>query len=176
MDEALTPDTPKLADDAFVLLEKKARELQTQYVGTRIDWYRTHTSGPRFWFRWAGIITIVFSVTLPALAVGTFPYKELALSLMSISIAALTSLSSFYKWERTWRANSTAQITLEQHVAKWELELTQARVLLSPEDRAMHVYHATSDLLANAGNVVTSESEGFFSGLSFPQQNTASRS
>ena len=114
--------------------------------------YRTHTPGPRFWFRWAGIITIVFSVTLPALAAAKIPYKELALSVMSIAIAALKGLSSFYTWERTWRANSTAQIMLEQHVAKWEPELTNARVLVSPQDRATHVYKATSDLITNAGN------------------------
>jgi hypothetical protein len=175
MDEAVNPPAREFPDDAFVQLEKKARELQAQYIGTRIAWYRTHTAGPRFWFRWAGIITIVFSVTLPALAAAKFPYKELALSVMSIAIAALTGLSSFYKWERTWRANSTAQITLEQHVAKWELEPTNARLLVSPQDRATHVYKATSDLITNAGNVVTSESEGFFSGLSFPQQNTATK-
>lgn len=62
-----------------------------------------------------------------------------------------------------------------QHVAKWELELTNARLLVPPQEQASHVYKATSDLLVNAGNVVTSESEGFFSGLSFPQQNSASR-
>jgi hypothetical protein len=176
MDEVVSPPAGEFPDDAFLQLEKKARELQTLYIGTRIEWYRAHTAGPRFWFRWAGIITIVFSVTLPALAAATFLHKELALSVMSIAIAALTGLSSFYKWERTWRANSTAQITLEQHVAKWELELTNARVLISPQDRATHVYKATSDLITNAGNVVTSESEGFFSGLSFPQQNTATKS
>jgi hypothetical protein len=175
MDEVVVPQGSEFPDDAFVELEKKARELQSQYIAPRIEWYRTHTAGPRFWFRWAGIVTILFSVTLPALAAAGFPYKELVLSVMSIAIAALTGLSSFYKWERTWRGNSTAQISLQQHVAKWELEITNARVLVAPEDRATHVYKATNDLLTNAGNVVTSESEGFFSGLSFPQQNTTTK-
>lgn len=122
-----------------------------------------------------GIITIVCSVTLPAIATAQFPYKALVLALMSIAVAALTGLSSFYKWERAWRANSTAQVALQQHVAKWELELANAQLLVSPHERANHIYKATSDLLVNAGNVVTSQSEGFFSGLSFPQQNTAAK-
>jgi hypothetical protein len=92
---------------------------------------------------------------------------------MSIAIAALTGLSSFYRWERTWRGNSTAQVTLEQHVAKWELELTNARLLLGPDERIKHVYQATDDLLTNARTVVSSESEGFFSALQFPQQSNS---
>ncbi len=93
-------------------IEKQARELQKRYIQPRIDWYIKHSAGPRFWFRWAGITTIVFSVSLPALAAAHFLYKELVLSFMSIAIAPLTGLSSFYKWERTWRANSVAQVTL----------------------------------------------------------------
>jgi hypothetical protein len=146
MDETVDPQARDIPDDAFKQVENKARELHAQYIETRIDWYRTHTAGPRFWFRWAGIVTIIFSVTLPALAAATFPYKELALSVTSIAIAALTGLSSFYKWERTWRANSTAQIMLEQHVAKWELELTNARVLVprKTEPRMFTKQRATS--------------------------------
>jgi hypothetical protein len=162
-------------DEAFAAMEARARELKSRYIDLRIEWYQDHTAGPRFCFRWAGIITILCSVTLPAIASAEFPYKALALSVMSIAVAALTGLSSFYKWERTWRANSTAQVALQQHVAKWELELAKARLLVSPSERTDHIYKATSDLLVNASNVVTSESEGFFSGLSFPQQNTAAK-
>lgn len=176
MEEQLASRTNgDLDDPSFTLMEAKARELKTHYIDPRIEWYQTHTGAPGFWFRWAGIITIVCSVTLPAMAAADFPYKALALSVTSIAIAALTGLSSFYKWERTWRANSSAQVSLQQQVAKWELELVNATVLLSPKERTAHIYKATSDLFVNAASVVTSESEGFFSGLSFPQQNTAGK-
>lgn len=175
MEAELVSQADQEAEEALTQMEARARELKTRFIDPRIEWYQNHTAAPRFCFRWAGIITIICSVTLPAIAVAEFPYKALALSLMSIAVAALTGLSSFYKWERTWRANSTAQVALQQHVAKWELELANARLLVAAQDRANHVYKATSDLLVNAGNVVTSESEGFFSGLSFPQQNTAAK-
>ena len=119
-----------------------------------------------------GIITILLSVTLPAIAASSLAQKDILLSAMSIAIAAFTGLSSFYKWERTWRGNSSAQVALEQHCAKWELELTNARLIVPADERVKHVYLATSDLLANARNVVSSESEGFFSGLQFPQQSS----
>jgi len=169
MQETTIPDS---AEDKFAEAVKVAHQLRTKYVDTRISWYRDHTSKPRTFFRVAGILTILLSASLPAAAVATFPYKEIALSVMSIAIAVLAGLSTFFRWERTWRGNSGAQMALEQHVAKWELELTNARLILSADDRIRHVYQATDDLLANARGVVSAESEGFFSGLQFPQQNS----
>jgi len=42
-------------------------------------------------------------------------------------------------------------------------------LLIDQADRLRHVYLATNDLIANVTNVCTSESEGFFSGMQFPQ-------
>ena len=161
--------------EVFSEIEVTARSLQKTYIQNRIDWYEQHSVAPRLYFRLAGITTILFSVSLPAVATANFPHKDLVMSVMSVTIAGLTGLSSFFRWESTWRANRTAQMNLEKHVGKWELELANARLLLPESDRANHVYLATNDLLVNAGNVVSSESEGFFSSLQFPQQNTAAK-
>jgi hypothetical protein len=169
MQETVTPDS---SEEKFAEAVKAANDLKTKYVDPRIRWYRDHTSKPRTLFRVAGIFTILLSASLPAVAVATFTYKDLALSVMSIAIAVLAGLSTFFRWERTWRGNSTSQMTLEQHVAKWELELTNARLVLVADERIKHVYQATDDLLMNARSVVSAESEGFFSGLQFPQQNS----
>lgn len=161
---------------AFDAVLKSCRALKEQYVDVRISYYKGHTVLPRWMFRLAGIFTILLSVTLPALAAAVFPHKEIVLSATSIMIAALTGLSSFYRWDRTWSGNSSSQVALEQRVAKWELELTNAQYLQAPDDRIVHLYQATNDLLTNASNIVSSESTGFFSGLQFPQQNTTVRS
>jgi hypothetical protein len=158
--------------DTFTDAVEAASLIKKEYVDPRIGWYKAHTFFPRWCFRVVGITTILLSVSLPAVAASGWPRKDMALSVMSVTIAALTGLSSFYRWERTWRGNSSAQMALEQLCAKWKLELTNARLILSPEERVKHVYQATDDLLANARSVVSSESEGFFSGLQFPQQNS----
>jgi hypothetical protein len=160
---------------AFDAVLKSCRALKEQYVDIRISYYKDHTKIPRWMFRTAGVMTILLSVTLPALAAAVFPYKELILSTVSIAIAALTGLSSFYRWDRTWSGNSSAQVALEQHVAKWELELTNAQYVVPFDQRILHAYQATNDLLINARSVVSSESSGFFSGLQFPQQNSTSK-
>jgi hypothetical protein len=166
------PMSTNSREDKFAEAVKAANELRTKYVDPRIRWYRDHTLRPRTCFRVAGILTILLSASLPAAAVATFPYKEAVLSGMSIAIAILAGFSTFFRWERTWRGNSTAQMALEQHVAKWELELTNARLILADDERLKHVYQATDDLLTNARCVVSAESEGFFSALQFPQQNS----
>ncbi len=169
MQKPVSGDSP---EDKFAEALNVAHELRTKYVDPRIRWYQKHTSRPRTCFRVAGILTIFLSASLPAVAVATFPDKEAVLSVMSISIAVLAGFSTFFRWERTWRGNSTAQMALEQHVAKWELELTNARLILANDERLKHVYQATDDLLTNARSVVSAESEGFFSALQFPQQNS----
>ncbi len=172
MNQHLTQHGTTQEADTFTDAVEAASSIKREYVDPRIDWYKTHTLFPRWCFRVVGIATILLSVTLPAVAASGWPKKDIALSVMSVSIAALTGLSSFYRWERTWRGNSSAQMALEQLCAKWKLELTNARLVLSPEERVKHVYKATDDLLTNARSVVSSESEGFFSGLQFPQQNS----
>jgi Protein of unknown function (DUF4231) len=167
------PSTAQIA--AFDAVLKSCRSLKEQYVDIRISYYKDHTKIPRWMFRSAGVLTILLSVTLPALAAAVFPYKEIILSAVSIAIAALTGLSSFYRWDRTWSGNSSAQVALEQHVAKWELELANAQYVVPSDQRLSHAYQATNDLLINARSVVSSESSGFFSGLQFPQQNSAGK-
>jgi hypothetical protein len=162
-------------DDQFKAALVAAHAIKAKYVDPRLQWYKTHTMLPRVIYRLVGISTIILSVTLPALTAAQFQYKELVVSGMSILIAALTGLGSFYHWDRTWRGNSTAQVSIEQYVAKWELELARAQQVVPAGDRISHIYKATDDLLANAGSVVSSESQGFFSNLQSAQQNSTGK-
>jgi hypothetical protein len=77
-----------------------------------------------------GILTITLSVTQPAFAVSQFRHKEIVIISDHVVIAALADLRSFFRWERTWHGKSAAQVALEQLVAKWELELTRARLVV----------------------------------------------
>jgi hypothetical protein len=160
---------------SFTQVLGACREIKDKYVNPRIDWYRTNTKWPRNTYRVVGISTIILSVTLPALASAQFVYKEIVISAISVIIAMLTGLGSFFHWERTWRGNSTAQVAIEQAVGKWELELKRAEFVIGPSDRVNHAIKATDDLLANTGTVVSSESEGFFSNLHAPQQNSTGK-
>jgi hypothetical protein len=154
---------------------KEVRAIKKNYVESRISYYKDRTPVPRFMFRTSGVITIILSAGLPALAIADFPHKTAALTVTSITIAALTGLNSFYRWERRWRGNSIAQVAIEQLCAKWELELINARLIIPEAGKIDHVYKATNDLLVNVQAVLSSESEEFFNTLQFPQQNSAAK-
>lgn len=152
-----------------------ARAIKAKYVDGRLQWYKTHKVLPRMLYRLVGIATVILSVTLPALTAATFDHKEVTISCISIVIAALTGLGSFYHWDRTWQKNATAQASIEAFLAKWELELARAKEFVSPADRTKHVYDATDDLIANTSRVISSETQDFFNNLQPAQQNTAGK-
>lgn len=156
--------------DAIVAVARKVKET---YVDPRIEFYGRHLRLPGFWFRSAGIVIVVLSATLPALSAATaLRHRTAYLTGVSIAVAALTGLTSFFGWERTWRNYATSKVAIEQHVAKWEMELASAEFILlvqNPDLAKRHVYQVTMELLANTGVVVSSESEGFFSTLKTPR-------
>jgi hypothetical protein len=165
---------PRFADndDRFSKLVEEAQAIKARYIDPEYKWYRTHLHWPFAFFRGAGLITIVLGVTLPAIA-GTpeavLHAKSLILSVMSVAIAALTGLRSFYRWEHSWRGRVLVKLALEGLSAKWELEIARARLLVNPKDRLELVYSATNDLIADVRNVCSSETKEFFTGMQFPQ-------
>ena len=88
-------------DEKFEELVKQARIIKERYIDPNRKWYATRKRIPFAYFRTAGVITILFSVALPAVAAipeSSLGNKQVILSAMSVTIAALTGLSSFYRW------------------------------------------------------------------------------
>jgi hypothetical protein len=161
--------------DDFTQAIDAARAIKAKYVDDRLQWYATHKVLPRVLYRLVGIVTVILSVTLPALTAATFKNKDVTISCISIVIAALTGLGSFYHWDRTWQKNATSQASIEAFLAKWELELARAKEFVAAADRTKHVYDATDDLIANTSRVISSETQDFFNNLQPAQQNTAGK-
>jgi hypothetical protein len=178
-DNAESGGTESVADeDRFEAFVVEARRVKAQLIDPNQEWYSNHLFWPFLLFRSAGVITIIFGVTLPAVAAideSYFAHKDLVLSLMSVTIAALTGLGSFYRWERSWKGRTLSHFAVEVLVAKWELELENARLIVNPSDRLQHAYLATNDLISNFRNVGAAETEEFFSDMQFPQSDHTSR-
>jgi hypothetical protein len=161
--------------DDFAQAIASARAIKAKYVDPRLKWYATHKLWPRILYRIVGIATVILSVTLPALSAANFKGKGIVISCISIAIAALTGLGSFYHWERIWQNNTTALASIEAYSAKWELELARAEVFVATADRIKHVYNATDDLIANTTRAISSETQDFFTTLQPTPQNTAGK-
>ena len=170
------PEPPAAADPAVVRAVRCAYEIKARYVDPERDWYRTHRVFPVIWFRATGFLIIVLSAALPAVSTydwGKDGAKTVTVAVLSVSIAALAGLSSFFKWEKTWRGRVMSRFTIDAACGKWELELENAYTLPTVDEQLKHVYLATSDLLANFRSIGAAESEEFFSGLQFPQSDRA---
>ncbi|WP_248919940.1 DUF4231 domain-containing protein [Pseudomonas entomophila] len=146
-----------------------ARSIKKCFVDPRREWYAKHQSYPFYMFRVCGVVTILLGVILPVVAVTYFQYKTEVMSVMSLTIAALTGLSNFFRWERSWRGREQSKFAIDALEAKWELELAKASHVLSEEKRLEHVYIATNDFFTNVRIISAAETDEFFSGMQFPQ-------
>jgi hypothetical protein len=173
----LAPFDPS-EEERFKAAVEEANAIKSQCVDPRIAYYAKHTPWPRFWFRAAGFSIVLCSAVLPAVAAtpaDNLPHKDLIVTGLSIMVAILSSLATFYHWDRTWRGNYNARIAIEQFCSKWLLELSRAEHSLKPGDRIDHVYQATDDLLTNVKSVVASESGTFFDGLRIPESDRSTK-
>jgi hypothetical protein len=130
---------------------------------------------PFLLFRLGGIITIILGVTIPAVALSPLQHKDVILSIMSVTVAAWTGLSSFFHWERTWRGRESSKLAIDALIAKWELELANANFVLDATERLKHAYLATNDFFTNARAVFAAETDEFFSGMQFPQSDRTNK-
>ena len=89
------------------------RDLQSRYVANAIDGSRRNIRLPMYAFRISGVLLILCSVTIPlisSLSATQYPWKDMALSLLALTIAALTSLNSFFRWGDEWRRNNANRL------------------------------------------------------------------
>jgi hypothetical protein len=175
-DNAVAQAPAVIEDPQFEQLIQAAHALKARFVDENCHWYRTHKRVPFLAYRLAGVLIIILGVTLPAIVAVEFPRKTLVISVMSVTIAALTGLNSFFRWDRTWRGRALCQYDIEWLVARWELELENARLILpDAHQRRQHVYRATRELLSNVASVSDSEVQEFFGRLQFPQNDQSSK-
>jgi Protein of unknown function (DUF4231) len=157
-------------------LKKKFPEcsqLVEEFVIREYANYRRRARQYRFWFRSSGILVVILSVSLPLVAnvqiAPTDFIQGLIISVISLSIAAITTLRTFFNWEQTWSMLRNGESALDYLLARWKLEV--ARFAHDDDDaRARErAIDRTRQLLKEAREINRSELETYFSGLSFPQ-------
>jgi len=147
------------------------RALVQQHVGAGLAYYESRTRRPWLLFRICGSLLIVLSISLPVLStlkVEMLPEKDLVVSLVALSVAVLSGLSTFFHWHDTWRENTRAKLELRELLAIWELKLLAARQEPDATVRIQTVVTATETLLSEARKVGSSNTEGYFKNVSLP--------
>jgi hypothetical protein len=144
-------------------------ELKTlvhRHIVPRYRWYQDHTLWPRRCFRTSGFIVVIGSLLLPVITTyESLWHKQLILTIVSLTVAVLSSLSTFYKWDYAWQTREKAALELKGLLAKWELNLIAAQVAKNPAEEALT---ATKQLFDDSFKIVDTETGQFFANISWP--------
>jgi hypothetical protein len=132
------------------------------------NWYRRRARIVRYCFRASGILVILFSVSLPLFANLHFGAKDLVISALAVSIAALTGIRNFYQWDHIWRVLKVADFELTFIIAQWELEVHELSENRDHEAAQRQVHEKTMQLFDDTQAIVQNESKQYFGTLTWP--------
>ena len=151
---------------AFDTLLQDLRKLVESQVMPCYKWYSTHKAWPRILFRFGGMIVVIGSLSLPAIASSSMPLREPLLTAVSLAVAAFSSLNAFFRWDGAWRSRTRAAYDLQGMLARWEFRLKTAEFADDPRKAALE---ATEILFNEAFALVGSETDEFFSSVRWPE-------
>jgi hypothetical protein len=112
------------------------------------------------WFRDSGILIVLLGVSLPLIAGLNYSNKNQVLSFVSVLIAALTGLRSFYQWDREWQVLRFEELMVRFLVTQWELSLL--KLAHQPHDNTSKAFARTEQLLNDVQNVVETQLVSYF--------------
>lgn len=141
-----------------------------EYADRALERYNDKWRIRRPWliFRITGTLIILGSVSLPYLAQITTETNKTVISLVSLGVALLTALSSFFGWQLRWQKGVAAKAALEHYIANWEIGMLKAKQQKNDDVAAAH--DVTSYLFTQVFATVSSESEALFQELKSPKQ------
>jgi hypothetical protein len=98
---------------------------------------------------------VIGSLLLPVITTyESLWHKQLILTIVSLTVAVLSSLSTFDKWDYAWQTRMKAALELKGLLAKWELNLIAAQVAKNPAEEALT---ATKQLFDDSFKIVDTE-------------------
>ena len=143
-------------------------DLIRRYAEAHRDRCRALADKSRRWFRYTGVAVILSSVTLPLLTTLSFTGKDFVVSALALGIAGLSSLRSFFHWDRNWQLFRRHEYALTMQIAQWEsamLDLVTSNSV-DPDSRALAI---TKDALDNVKEQKNAEFDAFFNTIGWPQ-------
>jgi hypothetical protein len=143
-------------------------ELAKRYVVCHRNWYRQRAKWVRWFFRVSGGGVILLSAVLPIVAFLGFPHVRLVITVLSVCIATLTALRSFFQWDLQWRVLKQADWKITGLLASWEADICGLKSHPSGQ-RDRLASEATKTLIDHVNAVVQDESTTFFRAVQWPK-------
>jgi hypothetical protein len=127
------------------------------------------------WFRVVGTAEIALSLSLPIIALvgpSLFPPESQAsnylVAVVSILVALVTALQSFFRWQENWQLFSLQSLSLDSLITEWRYEMIK---LLDdpPSDKMDQALQRTGAFLQALSESLRSEHETFSDSVSSPE-------
>lgn len=156
-------------DDGVAARYPEYAQLVGQHLEAHRDRCRDLAHRHRQWFRLTGVLTILFSVSLPALTATDFSVRNAAISVLAIGVAGLSGLRAFYQWDQSWQLYRSQELTLAALLTRWQLGMMLIVRSAAP-DANDQAHTLTLDVLNEAYESGRTELSDFFSGIAWPQK------
>ena len=162
MDEDLQPDNFLQSNKRFLSVLEELTHIKEEFVVRQLNWYKAHARTPMLLFRVSGVLVILLSVSLPFLTTLEGPWKTIILPFISLLIAGLTGLNSFFRWESDWKGYRQTHLTLEYLLTMWELQIAEARCQTDIQKGIDMALQATEQLISTTRTSTSDEAEEYF--------------
>ena len=143
--------------------------LETNVISSYI-WYKRNKPKAWFYFRFTGVVTILFSIIIPAVSAYDFNYKNYVIALMSLTIAIFSAINTFYRFGEKWQAFVRGELAILHLVGLWKVEIQRAMLQTQESLAEQMVIDATNRVLEEVGKIVSHETENYFSTVQWPKR------
>jgi hypothetical protein len=165
------PSTPAKWGDAISARYPEYEQLINQRLEVNLDRCHILARRHRGWFRLTGVLTVLFSVSLPALTAVNFSGRNVVISVLAVAVAALSGLRAFYQWDQSWQLYRSQELALVALLTRWQMAMMRIVKSAAP-DADDQAYTLTLDILNEAYESGRAELSDFFSGMAWPQKAT----
>jgi hypothetical protein len=100
-------------DERFDAILAELTRIKDDRVVRTFNWFKRYARRPMILFRTTGVLIIVLSVSVPFLGVLEGIWRDTVLPIVTLAIAGLTGLSSFFQWQGAWQRFRQTQFALE---------------------------------------------------------------
>jgi hypothetical protein len=140
--------------------------------------YRRFGRMHMLWFRFGGLLEIGLSVSFPlvisyvdSINADSNPPQvnsNLVFSAISVTIALIAAVRSFYGWHENWNLYATQRLTVRILLRDWEMALLP--LVADPSSNQDRAHAATITTVSEINRVLEHEQDSFFGSMKLPEE------
>jgi hypothetical protein len=146
-----------------------AYQIARDYALEQMSWYAENAFVQLVYFRTAGVIAIVSSVIVAALAASLsgdasaqtgrwFGLRKSAIAVLALAAAVSSGLSGFFSWQQNWESFRKTHLQIEYILKRADLQLTE----IQAGGDAQRIQAHAQSLMEDVRAVVAQETDDYY--------------